>query len=69
LRSKKRRFFYVFSIFEEKILTAKLVVIGFKQGKSPAMGEKQVAMTLEFRKSREAGKSLHFTDVKQQHIA
>jgi hypothetical protein len=33
------------------------------------MGEKEEAMTLGFRKSREAGKSLHFTYVKQQHIA
>jgi hypothetical protein len=33
------------------------------------MGEKKKAVKLEFKKSREAGESLHFTYVKQLHIA
>ena len=65
----KRIDFYIFSIFQEKILTAKFVVIGLKQGKSPAMGEKQVAVTLEFGKSREAGVSAQLTYVKHPYIA
>jgi hypothetical protein len=32
------------------------------------MGEEREAVTLEFRKSREAGENLHFTYVKQLHI-
>jgi hypothetical protein len=59
----------LFSIFLEKLLTALFLVIGLKQGKSPAMGEKQVAVTLEFGKSREAGVSAHLTYVKHPHIA
>jgi hypothetical protein len=42
---------------------------GLSRAKSTAMGEKKEAVTLEFRKSRESGKSLHFAYVKQQHIA
>jgi hypothetical protein len=61
--------FIFFSIFQEKFLTAKFVVIGFKQGKSPAMGEKKEAVTSEFGTSREAGVSAHLTYVKQLHIA
>ncbi|MGA2069856.1 MAG: hypothetical protein ABSG97_00770 [Sedimentisphaerales bacterium] len=38
--------FYIFSIFQEKFLTAIFLVIGFKQGKSPVMGEKKEAVTV-----------------------
>jgi len=67
--SAKRLDFYAFFDFLEKFFTAKFVVIGFKQGKSPAMGEGKEAATLEFGKSREAGVSAHLTYVKQQRIA
>jgi hypothetical protein len=43
---KKNGFFTLFSIFLEIFLTAKFVVIGFKRGKSPVMGEKKEAVTL-----------------------
>ena len=49
---KKNRFFHVFSIFLEKFLAAKFIVIGFKRGKSQAMGEKKEAVTLKLGKSR-----------------
>ena len=65
--SKKLIFIFFFS-FPRKFLTAIFFVIGLKQGKSPAMGEKKEAMMLEFGKSREDGVSSHFTHVKQLHI-
>jgi hypothetical protein len=61
--------FIFFSIFQEKFLTAIFLVIGLKQGKSPTMGEKQVAVMLEFGKSREAGVSAHLAYVKHPYIA
>ena len=59
----------LFLIFFENFFSAEFVVIGFKRGNSPALGEKQAAVTLEFGKSREAGVSAHFTHVKQPYIA
>jgi hypothetical protein len=67
--TQKEFIFIFFSIFQEKILAAIFLVIGFKQGKSPTMGEKQVAVTLEFGKSGETGVSAHLAYVKHQHIA
>jgi hypothetical protein len=58
-----------FSIFLEKFLGAKFVVIGFKRGNSPAMGEKKAAVMLEFGRSREARVSAHLAYVKHQYIA
>jgi hypothetical protein len=40
--------FIFFKFSKENFLAAIFLVIGLKQGKSPAMGEKQVAVTLEF---------------------
>lgn len=67
--TQKELIFIFFSIFQENFLMAIFLVIGFKQGKSPAMGEKKKAVTLEFGKSREVGKSSHFTYVKHPYIA
>jgi hypothetical protein len=61
--------FCIFFNFPGKILTAKFVVIGFKRGNSPAMGEKKEAVTLEFGRSREAGVSAHLTYIKHPYIA
>jgi hypothetical protein len=44
----KRIDFYTFFNFPIKFFAAKFVVIGFKRGKSPAMGEKKEAVLLEF---------------------
>ncbi len=55
--------------FLKNIFRGNVFVIGFKQGKLPAMGEKKEAVTSEFKKSREAGESLHFTYIKQLHIS
>jgi len=65
---KKLGFIFFFN-FPGKILMAKFVVIGFKQGKPPAMGEKKVVVMLGFGRSREAGVSAHLTYVKHPYIA
>jgi hypothetical protein len=44
--------FNIFLTLREKILTAKFVVIGFKRGNLPAMGDKKEAAMLGFGKSR-----------------
>jgi hypothetical protein len=54
---KKNLFFMLFSIFLQKFLTAIFLVIGFKRGNSPAMGEKKNAMTLSLEKAENSGKS------------
>jgi hypothetical protein len=66
---KKTSPFYIFFNFPRKIFTAKFVVIGFKRGKSPALGEKQAAAMLGFGKSREAGASAYLTYIKQPPIS
>ena len=68
-RSKRHHFFTFFHFFKKNFLAAKFVVIGFKQGKSPAMGGKKEAMTVEFGTSSEGGVSAHFTYVKHPYIA
>jgi hypothetical protein len=40
--TQKELIFILFSIFQEKFLKAIFLVIGLKQGKSIALGEKQV---------------------------
>jgi hypothetical protein len=55
--------------FLKKFFRSNIFVIGFKQGKLPAMGEKKETVRLEFKESREAGESLHFTYVKHSSIA